>query len=98
MFASVLRVTGDKESDWTASYEPAEERYAAGVKEMHGGDRAGFIKMMYTRGFYKDGCGNFEAAKGTANKILGLDMEKEDELDEATKRGIARAANPFGAA
>ena len=39
MFESVLRVTGDKESDWTINYEDVKERYKAGVEQMKGGDR-----------------------------------------------------------
>ena len=30
MFASMLRVTGDKESDWTIEYQNAQERYKQG--------------------------------------------------------------------
>jgi hypothetical protein len=32
MLASVLRVWGDKESDWTVNYQPSEERYHEGRK------------------------------------------------------------------
>lgn len=94
MLDSVLRVTGDKINDWTVSKEPAQERFVAGVEAMKKGDRAGFVKMLYTRVFYADGCGDYETSKGTSNALLGL--PKED-LDEATKAAIKRAEEtPFG--
>lgn len=34
MFASALRVTGDKESDWTIAYQPVVERFEQGKAEM----------------------------------------------------------------
>ncbi|KAJ5604576.1 hypothetical protein N7510_009730 [Penicillium lagena] len=95
MFESALRVTGTKESDWTINRESAQERYANGVKEMHEGNRTGFVKMLYTRVFYPDGSGDIENSKGTVNALLGL--PKED-LDEATKAAEVRSrTHPFGA-
>jgi hypothetical protein len=88
MFNSVLRVTGDKPEDWTINKEPARERYASAVKALQGGDRMAYVRMMYTRLFYDDGCGNFEASRGVSNEIL--ELPKED-LDEATARAIERA-------
>ncbi|KAJ6605426.1 putative isoflavone reductase family protein [Mycena vulgaris] len=88
MFASVLRVTGTKESDWKIEHEAHEARYAAGVAQFKGGDRRGFGKLLYTRVFYPDGCGNYEARHGLHNDILGL--PKED-LDEFTKIAAKRA-------
>jgi hypothetical protein len=88
MFDSVLRVTGDKPEDWTINKEPARERYASAVKALQGGDRMAYVRMMYTRLFYDDGCGNFEASRGVSNEIL--ELPKED-LDEATARAIERA-------
>ena len=87
MFESVLRVTGDKSDDWTIVKEPARERYASAVEALQGGDRMAYVRMMYTRLFYDDGCGNFEARRGVSNEMLGL--PKED-LDEATARAIER--------
>ena len=93
MFESVLRVTGDKSDDWTIVKEPARERYASAVKALQGGDRMAYVRMMYTRIFYDDGCGNFEARRGVSNDILGL---PKDDLDEATTRAIERAgADPW---
>ncbi|KAI1457890.1 NAD(P)-binding protein [Annulohypoxylon moriforme] len=91
MFASVLRVTGTKESDWTIKYEDSTKRYQEAQKKVFGGDRTAFPTLLYSRIFYKDGVGNFEARRGgIANDILGL--PKED-LDEATKVGIYRNEN-----
>jgi len=93
MFESVLRVTGDKESDWTIKHEDVKERYEAGLAQMKGGDRNGFAKMLYARVFYP-GDGDYESKKGLHNDVLGL--PKED-LDEATKKGLelAEQGGPF---
>ncbi|KAI1630687.1 CipA protein [Biscogniauxia mediterranea] len=88
MFASILRVTGEKESDWKISYEESTKRYEEGKKQLFGGDRAGFQKLLYTRTFYKDGAGNFEARETLQNEALGL--PKED-LDECTKFAVVLA-------
>lgn len=84
MFASILKVSGDKESDWTIKYEPAQERYAAGMAMMKSGQRMqGFQQCMYTRVFYKDGSGDYSSFLD--NEKLGL---PEESLEEATKRAI----------
>lgn len=88
MLDSVLRVTGDKLEDWTIHKEPVRERYASAAKALQGGERMAYVRMMYSRVFFDDGNGNFEAREGTANKILGL---PHDSLDEATARSIERA-------
>jgi hypothetical protein len=88
MLASVLRVTGAKESDWKISKEPSEQRYEEGIEELGQGKRVGMAKLLYTRVFYPDGSGDTENKKGTINEVLGL--EKED-LDEATKRAVERS-------
>ncbi|KAJ7749852.1 putative isoflavone reductase family protein [Mycena maculata] len=88
MLESVLRVTGTKESDWKIEHEAHEVRFAAGVAQFKGGDRRGFVKLLYTRGFYPDGCGNYEARHGLHNEILRL--PKED-LDEFTRIAVDRA-------
>ena len=88
MLESALRVTGSKKEEWTITKEPSHERYSAGVEELKQGNRAGFAKLMYTRVFYPDGCGNFELSKGTLNSLLGL--PKED-IDEATTVAIERS-------
>ncbi|KAF2491421.1 NAD(P)-binding protein [Lophium mytilinum] len=88
MLESALRVTGTKEEDWTVTKEPAQERYSTGIEQIEEGQRIGYAKMMYTRVFYPDGCGDTEHNRGTLNSLLGL--PKED-IDEATNRAIERS-------
>lgn len=87
MFESVLRVTGTTADDWSIGYESSAERFADGQKQIADGDMAGFGKLLYSRVFFKDGSGNFEARRGLHNGILGLE---EEELDDFTKIAIAR--------
>ena len=87
MFESVLRVTGDKESDWTVSHEDVVERYKRGWEMMKRGQMVGFGILLYARVFYEDGAGNFDDR--IDNEVLGL--PKED-FDRATKVGIEMAA------
>ena len=87
MLDSVLRVTGDEESDWKMSYEPVKERYARGKKMMQEGSMAGFGMMLYARLFYPDGAAEFNDRLD--NEVLGL--PKED-FDGMTKVGIEMAA------
>jgi hypothetical protein len=72
MFDSVLRVTGDKSEDWTINKEPARERYTSATKALQGGDRMAYVRMMYTRIFFDDGCGNFEARRGCFQRDSGF--------------------------
>lgn len=86
MLDSILRVTGDKESDWTLVTENAQERYKEGQELMkQGGANAGkgYLQCMYTRIFFNDGSGQFND-KLDNNK---LKLPKES-LDESTKEGI----------
>ena len=86
MLDSVLRVTGEKESDWTIVNENAQERYKQGQQLMKQGGAsagAGYIQCMYTRIFYNDGSGQYNDKLD--NEKLGL---PEENLDEATKEGI----------
>jgi hypothetical protein len=87
MFGSVLRVTGTNPEDWTITKEPSNERYQTGLKEMQGGDMAGYAKMMITRVFYPDDSGNYEKIRGTSNQLLGLPKERLDEATEAAIKG-----------
>jgi len=91
MFDSILRVTGDKGSDWKQTSENTKERFKDGWQQMQKGDRLGFAKMMYVRVFYPDKAGNYEERRGTDNEALGL--PKED-LDEFTKIA-AKASEEF---
>lgn len=86
MLASVLRVTGDKESDWTITSEPSKPRYERAVQMMAGGDFEGFCILLYSRVFFPDGASDF--TKKLNNKDLGL---PEENLDDATKTAIEMA-------
>ena len=88
MLESALRVTGTEEDDWTITKEPARERYSSGVEEIQQGKRSGFAKMMFTRVFFPDGCGDFEHNKGTLNGLLELPTE---DIDGATRAAIERS-------
>lgn len=90
MFDSVLRVTGDNETDWTVTNEPSKERYERGVKLMTEGNFEGFAILLYTRVFYPDGASDF--TKRLNNDVLGLPKEN---IDDATKKAIemARVSN-----
>ncbi|KAK2612739.1 hypothetical protein QQS21_001190 [Conoideocrella luteorostrata] len=92
MLDSVHRVMGTTDADWTIEYEPHEERYQRGMEIMKKGEHLGFGICLYTRTFYPNGGGNFEATQGLANDLLGL--PKED-VDEATKRAVAMAEGGF---
>ncbi|KAI0016257.1 CipA protein [Xylariomycetidae sp. FL0641] len=94
MFASVLRVTGTKESDWTIRHEKSADRHADGKKALFSGDETpnGFQKLLYSRVFYKDGSGNHEARHGLDNEVLGL--PKED-LDEFTRKAVDMAKEGY---
>lgn len=84
MLDSLLRVTGDKESDWSIEYVPVQERYQQGLAMMKGDDRyGGFVRCMYSRVFYKDGSGDFNASLD--NDKLGLPVE---DLDAATREAV----------
>lgn len=82
MLDSVMRVTDTTIKDWKVNHEPVKERYKSGVEELQKGNMLGFAKLLYSRAFFPDMCGNYEATKGLHNDILGL--PKED-LDEYTK-------------
>lgn len=85
MFDSVLRVTGTSADDWKISQEDSPARYKAAAEAMRKGDFSAYVTMMYTRIFFQDGVGNYEASKGLDNEVLGL--PKED-LDEYTKAAV----------
>jgi len=92
MFESVLRVTGTKESDWKISHEPTKERYESGMAAMQKGDRSGFARLLYTRTFFPDQPGNFQATTGIDNEKLGL--PKED-FDEFTKLAVQMSKDGY---
>lgn len=86
MLESILRVTGEKKSDWTIKHQPAKERWEEALAMMKEGGAKfgqGYIQRMYSRVFYKDGSGDY--TDKLDNERLGLPKES---LDEATKRAI----------
>jgi hypothetical protein len=85
---SVLRVTNTSREDWKVSHEPTSERYEAGKKELQSGNMLGFAKLLYARGFYPDGSGDFETRVGLDNDVLALPTE---DLDEYTKVAVKLA-------
>ncbi|QIW99238.1 hypothetical protein AMS68_004756 [Peltaster fructicola] len=91
MLESAQRVTYTTSEDWTVSKEASQQRYDDGVAQFKKGEFMGMMKMMSTRIFFLDECGDFEHKKGTINAMLGL--QKED-LDEYTAIAIERAKNP----
>ena len=88
MLDSVMRVTGTTAKDWKVDHEDVKERYRNGMEEFKKGNRTGFAKLLYSRVFFPDGSGNYEATKGLHNDVLGL--PKED-LDEYTKIAVQMA-------
>lgn len=64
ILTSILRVTQMSLNDWKVTKEPSNERYINGIKAMKGGDQMGFARMMYSRVFYPDDCGNFKKTQG----------------------------------
>ena len=92
MLESVMRVTGTAVGDWKIGYENSVERYQAGVEEMRKGNLRGFAQLMYTRVFYQDGSGEFEASRGLLNEVLGLPRE---DIDDFTKIAVQRAKEPI---
>ena len=92
MLDSVHRVMGTTDKDWKIESEKSSERYKHGLERFKKGDHIGFAIALYSRTFYPNGDGNFEAKHGLANGALGL--PKED-LDEATKRAVGLAESGF---
>ncbi|KAH6670392.1 hypothetical protein B0J14DRAFT_628302 [Halenospora varia] len=86
MLDSILRVTGDKESDWTITKRPVQEVYKEGTEMLKAGKRVGFGQLLYARYFYPDVAGVIESRSNDLdNEKLGL--EKED-LDMFTKEAV----------
>ncbi|TFB00409.1 hypothetical protein CCMA1212_007772 [Trichoderma ghanense] len=94
MLDSLNRVLGTTDADWQIGYEPSDVRYKRGLELFKGGNMLGFGMAMYSRAFYPNGDGNYEAKYGLANKALGL---PEEDLDEATKLAVEMAEAGFAA-
>ncbi|KAK5126019.1 hypothetical protein LTR85_011374 [Meristemomyces frigidus] len=92
MLASVLRVTGDKESDWSLTHEDVQERFKRGMKVLQGGDWHGFAIALYSRTFFPDVAPSLEGQFD--NEMLGLPQE---DLDEYTKIAVGYAGKEAAA-
>ncbi|KAK0648563.1 putative oxidoreductase CipA [Cercophora newfieldiana] len=92
MLESVQRVTGTKAEDWEVGFEESVGRYKRGLEEMKAGDRYGFARALYTRAFFKENGGNFEATRGLDNEVVGVEKE---ELDEAVKKAVKMAESSW---
>ena len=89
MLASVMRVTGTREKDWTIDHEDVKERYKRGKEEFEKGDMMAFAFLLYSRVFFPDGSGNYEKTKGLLhNEVLGLPTE---DFHEYTKIAVQMA-------
>ncbi|KAM0457386.1 hypothetical protein ACHAPV_003298 [Trichoderma viride] len=93
MLDSIHRNLGTKDGDWEIQYEATDARYSRAMEMLKAGNFLGFGMGMYSRAFFPNGDGNFEAKYGLANEPLGL--PKED-FDEATKLAIEMAEAGFG--
>ncbi|KAL4778868.1 hypothetical protein BJX76DRAFT_365873 [Aspergillus varians] len=85
MFASVKRVTGTTDDDWTITHESVAARFREGQEGLKVHNWKVFTKMLYSRMFFANGDGDYESRRGLDNEALGLPVE---DLDEATKEGI----------
>jgi hypothetical protein len=83
MFESVLRIMGDKESEWKIVYEDRRKKYERGVELLKEGSRTGTALVLFTRVFWPNGGGDF--SEKVVNEQLGLVHE---DLDEATRFGL----------
>ncbi|KAK4543266.1 hypothetical protein LTR36_005816 [Oleoguttula mirabilis] len=92
MLASVLHVTGDKESDWTITTEDVQERFERGMKILQGGNWHGFAIALYSRCFFPDVVPSQEGRFD--NEKLGLPQE---DLDQYTKIAVGYAGKEAAA-
>lgn len=90
MFASVKRVTGTTDADWTITHDTAQQRWAGAADKFKTGDYSVFARLMYSRGWFLDGSCDLENSVGLANHLLGLPVE---DLDEATKEAVRMGLN-----
>lgn len=90
MLDSIHRVSGTTDKDWTIDREDAKKRWGDGMQELRQPEkgRLGFAKLLYSRVFYPDEPGLFQNRAKLANEVLGL---PEEDLDECSKKAIARA-------
>lgn len=83
---SLHRVLGTTDENWEIRYQRTKERYEEGLKELQAGNRLGFAKALYARGFFPSGGGDVAARRGLDNEALGLKVEG---LDGAVRKAVA---------
>lgn len=89
IFESLKRVTGTNDADWQIDHEPSKERYEKNLQDFKAKPgQSPYVKLLYARGLYPNGDGDFESKHGLANEILGL--PKED-FDTCTKGAVKRS-------
>ncbi|KAJ3128819.1 hypothetical protein HK098_003361 [Nowakowskiella sp. JEL0407] len=82
MFASILRVTGDRIEDWDIKSIKAEDCYFENLQKLQQGDRLAFVRVLYSGFFFK---GTSAAITKFDNTELGLPVE---DLDTSTRFAI----------
>lgn len=87
MLASVKRVTGTTDADWTVTKEDVRVRFAEGKAQVQKGDMSGYAKMLYARAFYPEDATDISAK--AENELLGLPVEN---LDDETRAAIEQAS------
>lgn len=90
MFESVKHVTGTTDKDWTITQDSAEKRWRDGHAAVAQGNFGVFTKMLYSRMFFPNGDGDYQARKELHNELLGLPVE---DLDEFTALGVRMGEN-----
>lgn len=83
LLASVLRVTGTKETDWKIAKVDVHKRFQEAADKMAKGDFSAFATKMYSRYFYGDEAR--EVSAKVQNDILGL---PEEDLDTAVSEAV----------
>ncbi|KAJ3128650.1 hypothetical protein HK098_003857 [Nowakowskiella sp. JEL0407] len=90
MLASLLRVTGDSIDDWKIRTVNVEEYYRDGLGKLQQGDRSSFVRVLYSRLFFKGTDGGFVSE--IDNEKLGLPVE---DLDEYTRIAVEMNKSGF---
>ncbi|KAI1277636.1 NAD(P)-binding protein [Xylaria sp. FL0933] len=85
---SIHRSQGTSDKDWDIQSETTKKRVADGLVSLQKGDRAGFVKGMYSRAFYPSADGDYEARHLIANAILGLPKEDLDKVTSGVVKGV----------
>lgn len=94
ILASVQRVTGTTDADWTIKNQTLDERMAEGQAEIASGNFTGMVKVYYSYLLSQKGQPlNFEDK--LHNELLGLPKEDLDELTKKCVKAAEDGYNPF---